>query len=119
MESTLLHSSVSTDFIPHRELNNTSSSAFVPDECSLSPLLLADMKRTPTQKKMNESHEFFLPHHNGSLRILETYEKVLEFILAEERATGMHFIGHRKEGIFDRIGKMMEEDFFFCRFCDM
>ncbi|XP_042855676.1 uncharacterized protein LOC122242456 [Penaeus japonicus] len=105
MESTLLHSSVSTDFIPHRELNNTSSSAFVPDECSLSPLLLADMKRTPTQKKMNESHEFFLPHHNGSLRILETYEKVLEFILAEERATGMHFIGHRKEGIFDRIGK--------------
>lgn len=40
----------------------------------------------------------------GILKVVSSYEEVLSLIVAEEKATGMHFVGHRKEGIFDRIG---------------
>lgn len=89
------------DLIPHREMNN----AMVQEGDYLPPVPLADMKKMQILEKMSESCESHLPHQDGYLRVLDTYEKVLEFILAEEKATGMHFIGHRKEGIFDRLGK--------------
>ncbi|XP_071529556.1 uncharacterized protein [Panulirus ornatus] len=44
----------------------------------------------------------------GTLKVVSSYEEVLSLILAEEKATGMHFVGHRKEGIFDRIGSDMK-----------
>ncbi|KAG7155728.1 Gypsy retrotransposon integrase-like protein 1-like 6, partial [Homarus americanus] len=45
-------------------------------------------------------------HLKGTLKVVDSYEEVLKLIIAEEKATGMHFVGHRKEGIFDRIGKV-------------
>lgn len=110
MEPTLLHPNMPADLIPQRELNN----AMVQEDGYLPPVPLADMKKMQILEKMSESCESHLPHQDGYLRVLDTYEKVLEFILAEEKATGMHFIGHRKEGIFDRLGKKMERTKFIC-----
>ncbi|XP_042205270.1 uncharacterized protein LOC121854646 isoform X3 [Homarus americanus] len=47
-------------------------------------------------------------HLKGTLKVVDSYEEVLKLIIAEEKATGMHFVGHRKEGIFDRIGSDMK-----------
>lgn len=117
MEPALLHPNMPADLLPDRELKNTSSPVMVPEDGYLPPVPLTDMKRMQILEKMSENCESFLPHQDGYLRVLDTYEKVLEFILAEEKATGMHFIGHRKEGIFDRLGKKMGRIFIFvCQF---
>ncbi|XP_037789691.1 uncharacterized protein LOC119585133 [Penaeus monodon] len=105
MEPALLHPNMPADLLPDRELKNTSSPLMVPEDGYLPPVPLTNIKRMQILEKMSENCESFLPHQDGYLRVLDTYEKVLEFILAEEKATGMHFIGHRKEGIFDRLGK--------------
>ncbi|KAK8749484.1 hypothetical protein OTU49_015389, partial [Cherax quadricarinatus] len=45
----------------------------------------------------------------GILQICNSYDEALHLLQTEEKATGMHFVGHRKEGIFDMIGSDMKE----------
>lgn len=44
-------------------------------------------------------------HDKGSLQTLYTFQEALHYIREEEKATGMHYIGHRKEGVFDKDGE--------------
>ncbi|XP_069939301.1 uncharacterized protein [Cherax quadricarinatus] len=53
----------------------------------------------------------FKVHNNyprGVMKVVDSYEQVINLIKAEEKVTGMHFVGHRKEGIFDIIGSDMK-----------
>nr|XP_045610012.1 uncharacterized protein LOC123765466 isoform X1 [Procambarus clarkii]XP_045610013.1 uncharacterized protein LOC123765466 isoform X1 [Procambarus clarkii]XP_045610014.1 uncharacterized protein LOC123765466 isoform X1 [Procambarus clarkii]XP_045610015.1 uncharacterized protein LOC123765466 isoform X1 [Procambarus clarkii]XP_045610017.1 uncharacterized protein LOC123765466 isoform X1 [Procambarus clarkii]XP_045610018.1 uncharacterized protein LOC123765466 isoform X1 [Procambarus clarkii] len=77
--------------------------------CKVANCLASAMKNKLCKRSSLAKRDVTVEKDNpiGIIKVVGSYEEVMNLIMAEEKATGMHFVGHRKEGIFDIIGSDM------------